>query len=193
MEICEKCNGTGFTALGPSFTNAGELPGESKICDQCEGKGNAPSKFFVEIIFKSKLLDNIYWLPLFIMAEKGDEANKILALTLHGLEKDYEIIHQSNPLPKINLTRPHIESSFNMHRMQKVCFLNARVWKLVDIEPNLELSFDENIKFVIENMPLIPRTIAACIEQRKFPVRLIREGTYKFDFNEFLIIDVIRD
>lgn len=193
MKMCEKCDGTGSIALGSVFFDQGEQPTETKVCDECNGTGMIPETFFVEVVFKSKSTGRTYWMPVFVNAENFEGAKKVVKVTLVGLSKDFQLLNYSSPILERDFSRPIIQSKFDSHKKQKLNILTATVWKLVDVQPDLELSFDDNIKYVVEHLPLEPRTIAHSIECHRFPVRLLREGEHNLNFSEFLVIDVLAE
>ena len=67
--------------------------------------------------------------------------------------------------------------------------LDVKVWRFTDI-PNQPWTFKEHIAFIENDLPLEPRTIAECLEHRRFPVRILRKGI-ELDFVEYMLVDVV--
>ena len=191
MELCEKCQGYGGIPLNTGFVAGGELPQETKTCDECNGSGSVLPLFFIEFTFRD--YSKKYWFPLFIKAENIENANKLMVATKRGLEEKYTEVVNSKVIPQIkNLTSQIIQRKFQDKRQYKVSKLNIAVWCFTDIESNPNLSFNEHLEFIMDNLPLIPRDIAKLINEYQFPVRVLKSD-FKSDFEEYLLIDVVSE
>ena len=192
MTTCPTCNGLGSISEGSGFVNEGETPPVSKTCDECNGTGQVPPRFFVEFIFDYELTGRRYWLPLFILTDDGNKAKEITAATKKALAEHFKNIEHSAPVPEANFSKSYIQHKYDLHKHQKLAKLNVDVWTFTDVEPNPEWSFDEHLSFIAENEPLMERMIADRVEAHQFPVRVVREGQFPIDFKEFLLINVVK-
>lgn len=150
-----------------------------------------PPRFFVEFQFQYELTGRTYWLPLFVVANNTEQANTTTEATKKALEEHFKNIHHTKPVPEVDFLKPFIQSKINIHKGQKLAILNIDIWEFTDIDPNPEWSFDEHIEYIAEEMPLAPRNVAERVEAHKFPVRVVKEGPFQFDFKEFLLINVV--
>ena len=187
--VCPKCNGIGsFPDVSP-FIAPNETPPESKTCDKCNGVGKI-LRFFVEFEFKNNY--RVYWLPLFVLALNEEKANEIVSSTKTALEERFKEVEHSKPIPELkNLTSRYINQKHDAKRFYKLAILDINVWKFAkDIKFDANLSFNKNLEFISFNLPLEERTIAERIQSCKFPVRVIQDS-FKLDFKEYLLIDVM--
>lgn len=191
VNICAKCEGYGSISTGSGFYNEGEAPPVSKTCDECSGTGQVSARFFVEFIFDYELTRRKYWLPLFILTDNAHTANDVTTATKKALKEHFKNVEHSRPIPKTTFSTSYINQRYNLHRNQKLAILNVDVWKFTDVDPNPKWSFDEHLEFIVETKPYEPRTIAECVESHRFPVRIIKDGQFPLNFNEFLLINLV--
>ena len=192
MTTCPKCDGMGSFSEGSGFINAGGVIPVSKTCDECNGTGQLPPRFFVDFIFDYDLTGRRYWFPLFIHTDDRNKAKVIIATINKALAEHFKIIEHSAPIPEANFSKSYIQKKYNLHKHQKLAKLNVGVWTFTEIEPNPDWSFDEHLKLIAENKPLIERQIANRVKAHQFPVRVVREGQFPIDFKEFLLINVVK-
>lgn len=191
--VCATCGGYGYLGGGPGFFEAGELPGPSgNPCPDCGGSGYRKPRFFCEIFFRSKLSAREYWLPIYIETDDRQVALKRLETVCTALRDSSDWVKWTNPIPETRLSQVQIQTKFKLHNHQKLAFLDARVWSFKDYQPNTEWSFDENLSYIANNLPLEPGDIAQSVESHKFPVRVIRAQNPPFDFNEFLVVNIVK-
>jgi len=188
---CPKCGGSGQIPNVQPFTNAGERPPESKDCDECGGKGFIYPRFFVQFFFDYEFTGRKYWLPVFVAAENVLKANELIKAFRKGLDKHFKDISMTFPIVE-NKIKSEIEKTYAQYRAKKLVSLDVQVWTIKDIVPNPDWNFNEHLNYIGENLPLSNRVVAECREQHRFPVRVIKEGNYPIDFNEFLIVDIVK-
>lgn len=145
--------------------------------------------YFVEFTFTDSMLGRTYWLPLLVNAENIDRANDIVEATQRALSEKYEVVSTTRPLLETGLSKEHIMNRYHSHRVNALRMLNVKVWRFTDI-PNQPWSFMEHVAFIENELPLVPRTIAECLQHRQFPVRILRKGI-ELDFEEYMLVDVV--
>ena len=150
-------------------------------------------KYFVEYEFRSNKSERLYWFPMFIHVSSPREAENIYNRYYKALSERYDIRFSLKPTLVVEgLNTDRINQYVqNMARL-KFCILNVNSWTLKSVETKDELSFDEHIELAIENIKpyeYFPVTLASG-ERKRFPVRIITEGT-RDNYNEFLLIDVV--
>ena len=192
MTVCPKCNGLGSISEGGVFKNAGERPPDAITCNECKGGGFVLPRFFVEFTFTSELSGKTYWLPLFILSNNIDKTNTIVISTKKALSEHFINITHKRPIPEAEFSKQYIQEKHWLHKNQKLAILSVDIWEFTDIEPLPEWSFEEHINYIVDNLPLEERTIAQRVEKHKFPVRVIREQGFPLEFNEFLLINLVK-
>ena len=148
------------------------------------------SKYFIEYEFESKS-GKIYWFPLFINESDRERAYKIAKSINIALSERFRILRN----PELSLVIPELNSELYNEYVNKnlkgiLATLDIFYWKLIDIEPQEDLSFDQHLLLVDDDPKKFAKKTIAEGNRIKFPVKMIRKGIS--DHDEFLVINVVK-
>lgn len=150
------------------------------------------ANFFTEIEFKT-LFDNHYWFPLFLTADSLDQAEENTQAVVTALNENYIVKRSAVPRLYIpGLTSEYIDEYIANRLSGKLAILQFRVWRFKDFIADSTLNFTENLNLVNFYNVIDSSTIASVTEQHNFPVRQLLSNQTANDFDDFLLINVVR-
>ena len=140
------------------------------------------SGFYFSFTFKSSR--NIrYFLPLKLITNVKDVAERYYTAMKTAIADRYEIISSEEPICIItDINSEYVNDMLSRPFRGKLVTLKAAEWEFVDFEPELELSFDENLGNAINSkiqeidwlgIDLNNNCLARLVTDHKFPVQVI--------------------
>lgn len=156
------------------------------------------SGFYFSFEFKSKR--NItYFLPLKLNTVYKDVAERYYTAMKTAISDKFEIVHTELPMViLLSIESDYVNEMLSRPFTGKLVQLKASEWEFVDFDPELELSFNENldnqIKERIEEIDWLGidynnNTLAKLIHKYKFPVQIISNPD--FVPTDFLAIELV--
>lgn len=150
-------------------------------------------RFFVEIEFKTDIV-NIYWIPIFLVAENNEGATEITERIITAFNEYYEIILISEPMLYSEEVNKEFIDNYVNHRMEgRIAALELNVWQINTVENNPDISFNEGLKMI--NLKVLMnkdnKQVAKTLSRHKFAVRVIHKNQDLDDFDEFLLVNVV--
>lgn len=157
------------------------------------------SGFFYSFTFESKQRVT-YFLPLKLLTEDGEIANRFFQAMKAAISSRYSIVSETKPTIIIrDINDQDVDEIFKRTVRGKVVKLRASEWEFLHFEPNLELSFNENMGKACKDkileiedvgMPINGSSIARFVREHRFPVQVV-SYTEKWQENEFLAIEIV--
>jgi len=147
-------------------------------------------RYFIEFEFESTL-GSLYWFPLTILAEDSETAHKVAQAFQKGIEDHHKLRHFSGPVklddvPQSALLREYITA----RSRGKAMGMEVLEYKIRGIEPDLDLSIDENLELAAAEAEDSFDSTIASIRDSRLLVRLIRPKNLGHA-DELLVINII--
>ncbi|HEY7330956.1 MAG TPA: hypothetical protein VH592_25185 [Gemmataceae bacterium] len=148
------------------------------------------NRYFVEFEFESPLRA-VYWFSLTFHARSPELAADVARAFRAGIEQHHRLRHMGGPERLDGTLRsPRLKEYIGALSGGKAVAMEVNAYTLRKIEPDLDLSFDENMELAAaEAAELLPATIAS-LRQHKMRVRMLRESELGHK-DEFLVINII--
>ncbi len=157
------------------------------------------SGFFFSFKFKS-INEVSYFLPLKLLTDDRKIANKYFAAMKVAIGCRYSILAETIPIIIVkDINDQTIDEIFKKTIHGRVIKLRASEWEFIDFEPNIELSFNENMVTAckdkiqeIESVGFLLNgsSIAKLVKEHRFPIQVV-SYTEKWQENEFLAIELV--
>lgn len=107
------------------------------------------------------------------------------------MSEKFDVISNTSPkmvIPGFN--QEHFQKIYDSKLVGKCVKMDVIQWIFNEYEPNLRLTFEQNMELVpLENYPN-GEQIVTMLSKQQFPVRIIK-GDTPFDFNDCLVLDVV--
>jgi hypothetical protein len=147
-------------------------------------------RYFVEFEFESPL-NALYWFPLTFRARTPELAADVARAFRTGIERHHRLRHMGGPERLGDTLRsPRLKEYITARSRGKAVAMEVNAHTLRTIEPDLDLSFDDNLELAAaEAGELLPSTIAS-LRRHKMRVRMLRENELGQQ-DEFLVINII--
>lgn len=147
-------------------------------------------QYIVEFEFETAL-GGLYWFPLTFQARSPELAANVARAFRVGIERHHRLRHMGGPERLAGTLRsPRLKEYIDARSRGKGVVMEVNAYTLRTIEPDLDLSFDDNMELAAaEAGELLPATIAS-LRQHKMRVRMLRENELGHQ-DEFLVINII--
>lgn len=152
------------------------------------------SGFYFSFEFKSKR-GITYFLPLKLKTSDKELAERYYTAMKAAISDKFEIIYTELPMDIIfNIESAYVKEMLSRPFSGKLVQLKASEWEFVDFDPELDLSFNENLSNAmnerIEEIDWLGieynnNTLAKVINNYKFPVQIISNPN--FEPTDFLV------